>query len=269
MNDKTTTDLSIVDIGANLTNKRFRNDLDDVLARAKSNHVDKIILTGTDATSSQSALDLSKAYPNFLYSTTGVHPHHASDWTPALSQLISKLAYEKSVVAIGECGLDFNRNFSTPEEQVLCFEAQLEIAVEKKMPVFLHERDAHERFTEILGTFVDQLSSTVVHCFTGSKTELKAYLDLDCYIGITGWVCDERRGDSLREAVTYIPKDRLMVETDAPYLLPRTLKSKPKNGRNEPAFLHHVVQELARLRGESEGLLCALTTQNALRFFGI
>ena len=256
----------LIDIGANLTNKRFRDDLEKVLKAAKFNNVDAIVLTGTDEKSSHEALNLSKENPGYLYSTAGVHPHHANDWTPSLNKTISKLAYEKNVVAIGECGLDFNRNFSTPENQADCFEAQLRIAVEKQMPVFLHERDAHHRFTEILGAFIDDIPAAVVHCFTGNKDELETYLDLDCYIGITGWVCDERRGDALREAVKYIPKNRIMIETDAPYLLPRTIKPKPKNGRNEPAFLPFVLNELVNLREESTEELSRLTTENARRF---
>lgn len=263
------TGLPLIDIGANLTSKRFRDDLDAVLERAKLNNIYKMILTGTDAETTKAAGELATKHPDFLYATAGVHPHHASDWNEDLASLIRKLANNENVIAIGECGLDFNRNFSTPEDQTLCFEAQLEIAVETKLPVFLHERDAHLRFLEILSEFAENLSSTVVHCFTGSKTELKAYLDLDCYIGITGWVCDKRRGEALREAVSYIPKDRLMIETDAPYLLPKNIKPKPKNGRNEPSYLPLVLQEIAQLREESEAEIAKLTTANTLHFFDI
>ncbi len=262
-------EISLIDIGVNLTNKRFRDDLPEVLERARLNNVNQLILTGTDAETSQSALALANQHPGFLYSTAGVHPHHASEWDEELQALIRKLTHEKQVVAVGECGLDFNRNFSTPEEQTICFEAQLQIAIETQMPVFLHERDAHLRFTEILGEFIEEIPAAVVHCFTGTKEELKVYLDMNCYIGITGWVCDERRGDALREAVSYIPKDRLMIETDAPYLLPRTLKPRPKSGRNEPSFLPYVVQELSALRGESISQIADFTTANAKRFFGI
>ncbi len=259
----------MIDIGANLTNKRFKKDFDSLLERATSNQVDRIIVTGTDEKSSVEASQLCQKHPNVLYSTAGFHPHHASEWNAKVEQVIRELITLDNVLAVGECGLDFNRNFSTPEAQKTCFESQLQIAVETQTPVFLHERDAYDAFSKILEPVMDILPGAVVHCFTGSKKTLSHYLEMGCFIGITGWICDERRGGSLRSALPYIPLDRLMIETDAPYLLPRTMKSKPKNGRNEPSFLPVVLEEIANILDIPTDVLEAQTTKNAESFFGI
>jgi len=260
---------TLIDIGVNLTNKRFKSDLPELLSRAQAQDIERIIVTGTCHKSSVEALALVAQYPDLLSCTAGVHPHDASDWDDALNITMLDLAQKPEVVAVGECGLDFNRDFSPRDKQEACFDAQLQIAATTGKPVFLHERDAHERFLQILKQYRDQLSAVVVHCFTESKDQLHRYLDMDCYIGVTGWVCDERRGDALREAVPHIPADRLMIETDAPYLLPRSMKPKPKNNRNEPAFLSHVLKEVAALRGESEDTVAQQTTSNARKFFNV
>ncbi len=257
----------LIDIGANLTHKQFHGDLDAVLARAQQAQVGRIIVTGTSVEESLAALQLAVQNPNLLSSTAGVHPHAASHWHADVRKQIYLLAQADQVVAVGECGLDFNRDFSPRDKQETCFAAQLELAQELQLPVFLHERDAFERFAAILGIYCDKIPGAVVHCFTGSEKALKHYLDLGCHIGITGWVCDERRGDELRKLVNYIPADRLMVETDAPYLLPRTIKPKPKGGRNEPALLAHVVEALAVIRGVSFEDLAKTTSDTARNFF--
>lgn len=259
----------MIDIGVNLTNGRFQSDLDDVLLRAQKEGVESLIITGSDRKSTVEALELVQQYPEFLKSTAGVHPHHASDWNSLLKDEMIVFAKHSEVVAIGEMGLDFNRDFSPRDVQESCFEAQLGIAATVNKPVFLHQRDAHQRFVEILAPYISQLKGAVVHCFTGDKSELKQYLEMGCYIGITGWVCDERRGQALRDAVSYIPKDRLMIETDAPYLLPSTIRPKPKKNRNEPSFLKYVVEELARLREEDVDTIKKYTLENTKRFFDI
>jgi TatD DNase family protein len=168
---------------------------------------------------------------------------------------------------VGECGLDYFRNFSPPEAQRAAFAAQLEIAAEVHKPVFLHQRDAHGDFTAILRDYRTSLTGGVAHCFTGSRPELEDYLALDLYIGVTGWVNDERRGQDLRAAVPHIPGDKLMLETDAPYLLPRDLVPHPKSRRNEPAYLPHIARTVAQLRGESLEAVAASTTRTATLFF--
>ncbi|MDN5872748.1 MAG: TatD family hydrolase, partial [Nitrococcus sp.] len=206
----------LVDIGVNLTHRRFDRDRDAVIDRAIDAGVATMILTGVDANESRAALDLTRRRPGQLWATAGVHPHHARDWSAETGSEIRELAADPRMVAIGETGLDFNRDFSPRSVQERVFARQLELAVELKRPVFLHQRDAQDRFLAILRECRDSLLETVVHCFTGGRAELWSYLDLDLYIGVTGWVCDERRGELLRSCVCDIPDDRLLIETDAP-----------------------------------------------------
>ena len=228
-----------------------------------------MIVTGTDILGSQKAELLTKEYPETLFSTAGVHPHHAKDWQAEDYATLKALASSKNVIAIGEAGLDFNRDFSPRPQQEAVFIAQIQLAIELQLPLFLHERDAHERLLAILKNHKDQLPNTVIHCFTGDKTALFNYLDLGCHIGITGWVCDERRGTELQKLVKEIPNDRLMIETDGPYLLPRNLKPKPKSRRNEPQYLPHIARTIADLREESFEAFAQQTTQNTQRFFNL
>jgi TatD DNase family protein len=170
-------------------------------------------------------------------------------------------------VAIGECGLDFNRNYSPHPDQEKWFVAQLELGLELGKPLFLHSRDAHPRFAEIVKHH--GIRNAVAHCFTGGKEELHAYLDLGLHIGITGWICDERRGRHLVELVRDIPRERLLLETDAPYLTPRDLRPQPKARRNEPAFLPHILGAVAAALGRPAAEVAAETTRNAVAFFGL
>jgi len=259
----------LVDIGANLTHDSFNDDRDQVIERAAEAGVTRIILTGTDCMSSQDALALARTRPGDLYATAGMHPHHASDYSDEIRATFAELNKEEPVVAVGECGLDYFRNFSPHEDQRRVFDSQLELAVESGLPVFLHQRDAHKDFVEILKPRLDDITAGVAHCFTGNREALHEYLSMGLYIGITGWICDERRGQTLNEIVADIPLDRLMIETDAPYLLPRTLKPKPKTRRNEPAHLTEVLRVVAEAMQESEATVAQATTANAERFFGI
>ncbi|MDD1783526.1 3'-5' ssDNA/RNA exonuclease TatD [Enterovibrio sp. ZSDZ35] len=259
----------MIDIGVNLTSSRFDKDRDDVVMRAKNAGITAMVLTGTDLDSSPEAAALALRYPDFAYSTAGVHPHDAKSVEDLSLPSIRTLAMQPQVVAIGECGLDFNRDFSPRPQQEAVFDAHLKLAAELNMPVFLHCRDAHERFMAILTPWLDKLPGAVLHCFTGSEDELNACLEAGLYIGITGWVCDERRGEALREIVPLIPDDKLMIETDAPYLLPRDLKPKPKSSRNEPSYLPHIANEIALLRQQDAEQLIAQSTSNARRFFGL
>lgn len=247
--------MQLIDIGLNLTHDSFDPDREAVLQRAQAAGVRHMIVTGTDVAGSRAALRLTRQYPALLSSTAGVHPHHASDWTADTADQLRAVLAAPACVAVGECGLDFFRNFSPPAAQEMAFRAQLELAVELQLPVFLHQRDAHARFTALLRDFLPRLPGGVAHCFTGTRAEAETYLDMGLHIGITGWLCDERRGQSLREAVPHIPGARLLLETDAPYLLPRDLSPKPKSGRNEPAHLPHILHVLANCRNEDPELL--------------
>lgn len=264
--------MQLIDIGVNLTNASFANREREVLDRAYAAGVKQLVLTGTDVESSEQALQLTRQLDESgqrLFSTAGIHPHSASAWTSATEKQLHALLNEKPVCAVGECGLDFNRDFSPRAQQEKVLEAHLALAVSLQMPVFLHERDADERLLAILRDYRDHLPAAVVHCFTGEKRALFNYLDMDLHIGITGWICDERRGTHLHPLVREIPRGRLMLESDAPYLLPRTLRPKPKNGRNEPAYLPEVLREVALHRGESEADVAAHTTACARAFFGL
>lgn len=262
----------IVDIGANLGNKAFREDLDQVLARALDAGVESIMATGTSVPASRHAWEIAeraRTRSPRLFATAGIHPHHASQYGPDSLVALRELCARPEVVAVGECGLDFDRNFSPRVDQLRCFEGQLDLAAELGMPVFLHERSAHEAFAEILARHRARIPRGVVHCFTGTGEALARYLDLDMHIGITGWICDERRGTHLRELVGRIPNDRLMIETDAPYIMPRDIRPKPKSKRNEPALLPHVLRAVAAARRESPEELAHSTTETARAFFAL
>jgi TatD DNase family protein len=260
--------LELIDIGSNLTHASFAGDLDAVIARAVHAGVTRQIVTGADLASSRAGAALALAHPR-LWSTAGVHPHHAATCDAAVRDALRELLRQPRVVAVGECGLDYYRNLAPPAAQRTAFIAQLELAVGVAKPVFLHQRDAHADFTAILRDFDGRLHGGVAHCFTGDRGQLEDYLALGLCIGVTGWVNDERRGTALRDAVPHIPSDRLMVETDAPYLLPRDLSPKPASRRNEPENLPHIVRTVAHLRHESFERVAASTTQTASEFFGL
>jgi len=255
----------LVDIGANLTHAAFADDLGEVLARARAAGVGTIVVTGTSVADSLAAAHLADAHG--LYATAGVHPHHARDCDHATIPALREIAAHPRVVAIGECGLDYNRNYSPHPDQERWFAAQLELGIELGKPLFLHSRDAHPRFAEILRSH--KAEKAVAHCFTGEHDELRAYLKLGLYIGITGWICDERRGGHLLSLVREIPADRLLLETDSPYLTPRDLKPQPKARRNEPAFLPHVLRAVARALGRAEEEVAAQSARNACALFGL
>lgn len=266
--------MTLVDIGLNLSHDSFDHDRDAVLARARAAGVTQMVITGASREHNPRALALARAHPGLLHCTAGVHPHHASEYTDECDAELRALHAEPEVVAVGECGLDYFRDFSPRPAQRRAFERQLELAAvcgkpHAPKPLFLHQRDAHADFIAMMKDFDGRIGAAVVHCFTGTREELFDYLDRDWHIGITGWLCDERRGQHLRELVKHIPAGRLMVETDAPYLLPRTLRPVPGHRRNEPAFLPHIVAELARDRGEDVAVTAAATTATARAFFGL
>ncbi len=261
--------LSLVDIGANLAHDSFNEDRDEMMQRAFDAGIKKMIVTGSSDNSNVAALQLASESPGLLFSTAGVHPHHAADYTDESDAIIRRLVQHPQVVAVGECGLDYFRNLSPRAAQLDAFRRQIEIAKDTGKPLFLHQRDAHDEFVEVLEPFLPGISRAVAHCFTGEGESLREYLAMGLYIGITGWVCDERRGKHLYDIVSTIPDDRLLVETDAPYLLPRTIQPKPKTRRNEPMHLPEVVRVIAEARGQSVEHVAEITTANAVRFFDL
>lgn len=256
------------DIGLNLGHRSFERDRDEVMSRALEVGVSRALITGTSVAESRVAAELARRYPGCC-ATAGVHPHDVERCDEGTIAALEELLSRPEVVAVGECGLDFNRDFSPRPVQEDWFERQLGLAISRQMPLFLHERDAFPRFADILQDYLPQIPGAVVHCFTGSEEALRRYLEMGCYIGVTGWICDERRGVELQRLVSLIPAERLLVETDAPYLVPRDLRPRPKKNRNEPAFLPHIGATIARLCGRSPTELARTTTENARLLFGI
>ena len=260
-------DRQFVDIGINLAHDSFDHDRDEVISRATAAGVVQMVVTGSSGASTRKAIDLARAYPGRLFATAGVHPHHAVELTDELLAALEQLAREPEVVAIGECGLDYFRDYSPRTAQREAFHRQLELAGRIGKPVFLHQRDAHDDFVAILREHWPSLTAGVAHCFTGTREQLDCYLDLGLAIGITGWICDERRGTHLIPLMRSIPADRLLLETDGPYLLPRTLQPKPASRRNEPAYLPHIAEAVARAREEPVEVLARTSTAAARRLF--
>ena len=259
----------MIDIGANLSHNSFAHDLDAVLTRAREHGVAQMVVTGADAQGVCAAHALAQAHPRVLFATAGVHPHHAADFNADTEALLRAYHALPEVVAVGETGLDYYRDLSPRAAQLFAFERQLELAAVCGKPLFLHQRDAHADLLGCMDNVRGRVSRAVVHCFTGDQRELFDYLDRDFYIGITGWICDERRGTHLRELVKSIPADRLMLETDAPYLLPRNVKPMPAHRRNEPMYLAHICAEVARDRGEDIAVTATNATATTREFFGL
>ena len=259
----------LIDVGANLTHESFRDDLPDVLARAAGCGVARMIVTGTTLAASEDALALARLQPGVLWSTAGVHPHHAADYDDVAEDRLRILLKDPRVVAAGECGLDYYRDYAPRDVQRRAFARQLELAAASGRPLFLHQRDAHADFIALLREQGSRLPAGVAHCFTNGPAEAADYLSLGLYIGITGWICDDRRATDLRAAAASIPLDRVVVETDSPYLLPRSIRPVPRTRRNEPATLVEVVRTLARYMGHSPDVVAEATTRNAEALFGL
>lgn len=259
----------MIDIGVNLTNTRFDKDLSAVISRAQAQSISAMLVTGTNVFESKRAIELCQQYPQYLFSTAGIHPHDADNAADNFQDQIMALSKNQCVKAIGECGLDFNRNFSTEENQKRVFSQQVKLAEQLQLPLFLHQRDAFEPWFEILRPAFGKVPAMVSHCFTGNHTELQQCLEAGMYIGITGWLCDERRGQQLRDIVRLIPLEQLMIETDAPYLTPRNIRPKPKSSRNEPSYLPYIIKVLAELMDFSELEIIQQTSINSKKVFNL
>lgn len=260
---------ALIDIGINLAHGSYDRDRAEVIARAQAAGIAAMIVTGSTIADSARALELCRQWPGLLRATAGVHPHHAAAFQDSDRARLADLLADPMTVAVGECGLDYYRNYSPPAEQRRAFGLQLELAAGLERPVFLHQREAHADFMAMLREHPRLLQRSLLHCFTGGSAELEACLGAGLAIGVTGWICDERRGQPLREVVGRIPDDRLMLETDGPYLLPRTLAPKPAHRRNEPMYLPLILEAVAACRGQAADELAKITTANARRFFGL
>ncbi len=254
----------MIDIGVNINHKEYINNLDCMLLECEEAGVEGIVCIASNLNESQSLKTICENHHRMWF-TLGCHPHQAKTWNKTSSATLTDFIEEKRPIAIGETGLDFNRNFSTRSEQIYAFEEQIEIAQEYHLPLYLHERNAHSELLNILKQHHPNCVRGIIHCFTGTKEELAAYLDLGLYIGVTGWVCDERRGQSLQKAIPHIPTDKLLLETDSPYLLPRNIQPRPR--RNHPKYLPWVAKEIARLKNMELKNLIQQTKKNTQKLF--
>jgi TatD DNase family protein len=279
----------LVDIGANLGHPSYKNDLNNVLERAKKAGLSKIMITGTSEELSKEAAKLVSDYPGFLYFTAGVHPHEAKDFKPTTLDTLRSLASNSQCVAIGECGLDFNRNFSPQDIQKQGFEQQVALAVELQKPLFIHEREAFDDMFAILGKF-ENLPKAVIHCFTGTAKEARKYIEKGYYIGLTGFLWKDKSEDGVKYALknNIIPLERLLLETDAPYMYPKVndkkipaeirnsltpealeLHKHSSFNRNEPCSLAAICELIAGYMGIDPKLVAEKTTANAKEIYGL
>lgn len=259
----------LFDIAVNFGASALALKTQEIVEQAIDNDVQKMIALGCDISGSEHALSVAQAFPGHVYATAGIHPHDAKSFDESSLASLITLAQQPEVVALGECGLDFNRDFSPRDQQLKAFESQLQLACDLKMPLVMHQRDAHDAFVALLKQYRADLNQVVVHCFTGTQQELEAYVDLDCHIGITGWICDERRGLHLLDSVKLIPDNRLMLETDSPYLMPRNIVPKPKSRNNRPANLFHIANTVAPARGQPIEVLRKNCFNTTMAFFNL
>ena len=255
------------DIGLNLFCAQFRHP-DAILQRAADKGV-CCILTGSDPEEDREVNRYLTEHPDIcVYGTAGLHPHNADRFVDRdLQEVRDMYRSNPRIVAVGECGLDYNRMFSTKGNQLKTLEAFIGLAEELEAPMFLHERDASEDFAACFRKAARVAERSVVHCFTGDRRTVERYLEMGFSIGVTGWICDDRRADELREAVAVIPKDRILIETDAPYLTPRNV---PGLGRtNVPENIVYVARTLAEYMHISEEELVRSARENTERIFGL
>jgi TatD DNase family protein len=258
---------NLFDIACNFSSDRFEKDLNKVIKRAKDNNVTKFLLVSASLKDAEKVNKIYQDNKDSCFLTIGAHPHHANEFNSSSPSEMKRLIDEYKPHSVGETGLDFFRNISSYEEQLFAFEEQIRIAIETNLPLFLHQRDAHDDFMKIISKYKNDISKAVVHCFTGTQKELDDYLEMEFSIGLTGWICDERRNIDLRKSLKNIPLDKLMIETDCPYLIPRNLNNKPKNNRNEPAYLPHIANEIALLINLDKDKLIDITYKNSISFF--
>ena len=259
---------TFIDIGINLTNKQFNNEHDEIINFALATGVHWMILTGTSVRGSKESAEIAENYQDVLFSTAGIHPHDAKSFNNESIDELRKLLKQDHVVSVGECGLDFDRDFSPRPIQEKCYRAQLELSIEMNKPLFLHERSAFKRFNEITDEYLPKLPKAVVHCFTGTLNEAKNYLDKGFYLGFTGAISDQNRFKHLEDVIKYVPLDRIMIETDAPFMLPKNVP-RMQSRRNEPQFLPFVAETIAHLKKISISEVAEETTEVARNFFKI
>jgi TatD DNase family protein len=258
--------MKIFDSHCHLDDKSYNRDLDKVIKRAQSAGVVRLMTIGVNGKTSARAVKLAEFHPE-IFASVGVHPHDVKNCRESVIEDLIRLAANPKVRAWGEIGLDFNRMYSPRKDQEMWFEKQLETADQLELPMIFHERDSNGRFLEILKKQAVKKLNGVVHCFSGDRNELEQYLDLGLYIGITGILTIKGRGARLRKLAPIIPLDRLLVETDAPYLVPAPEKNQHR--RNEPAFVKSVLLKLAEVKQEDPNQLSEIIWHNTCRLYGL
>jgi len=258
--------MKLFDSHCHLDDRIYDKDLESVLSRANNAGVSRIMIVGVDKKSSERAVTLTESYPG-LYASVGFHPHDAKECSKEALEFLIKLAESPKVKAWGEIGLDFNRMYSPREAQEKWLIRQLEVSEELDFPVIFHERDSDGSLLKILRKHFKPGRTGVIHCFSGRKLELNQYLALGLYIGITGILTIKSRGTKLRNLAPLIPADRILIETDAPYLTPAPEKNKTR--RNEPAFVKSVLLKLAEVRGEEPDDLAGVVYENTCRLYNV
>jgi len=256
-----------IDIACNFTHDSFKHNLDEVLNNAEHAGVDKFVLLCASLADIDPIKVIQNNTPEKFFISAGIHPHHATEILEINYDALLKKLKSINPNAIGETGLDYFRNISPPDIQKKSFGMHIEIAKELSLPLYLHQRDAHSDFIRIIKENISNFPRFVVHCFTGTQTELDEYLELGAYIGLTGWICDAKRNIDLRKSIKNIPIEKMMIETDSPYLIPKNLIVKPKKNINEPKYLPHIANEICELAGYELEELKLATSNNAIKFF--
>lgn len=254
--------MSLIDTHAHLNDQKFASDIDEVVSRANAAGVDRIIVCGYDLESSRTAVELSSRF-DCVFATVGVHPHDAKHYDSAAEAEITELSGNEKVLAIGEIGLDFHYDFSPRPEQMAAFEAQIELASKLGKPIVVHSRESNDEALQVLGEHARNIIGCVFHCFSGDEDFARRVLEMGFYIGVDGPVT-YKASEKLRRVVEMCPTDRLLVETDCPYLTPVPHRGK----RNEPAYVRYVAEEVARIKQMTLEELASATSLNARRLFG-
>ena len=256
-------DIMLIDSHAHLDIRSFDKDRAAVIKRAVDGGLTHMITIGIDLDSSQKAIELTEKYP-FIYASVGYHPHNAEDCNPQALSRLAQMATKHKVVAWGEIGLDFYRNYAPKDDQFTAFEQQLGLARDLKLPVIIHDREAHDEVFSRLKNMGRGKRMGVVHCYSGDRVLADALIDLGYYISVPGTVT-YKKADQVKEVAAGIPMDRMLIETDAPFLTPE-----PKRGkRNEPLFVTYTAREIARLRNIPFEEVARQTAENAKTLFGL
>ena len=258
--------MRLFDSHCHLDDRSFEEDMEDVIHRAQAIGVSAMMIVGAGFASSKRAISLAESRPGF-YASVGLHPHDAKSGSEEGLDRLVHLSRTPVVKAWGEIGLDFNRMYSPRKDQERWFRRQLDCALDQDLPIILHERDSNGRLLEILDEYSKAELTGVVHCFSGNGAELERYLDKGLFIGVTGILTHRQRGAGLRDLIGSVPEERLLVETDAPYLTPSPERNKAR--RNEPAFVRTTLLKLAEVRKTDPEYLSAVVWNNTCRLYHI